>query len=104
MSNAGASSDPYQAAFEQFMIEVRFYLGEVQTWIMDLSIGEQLLGLCAFVMVLMLFILTKARKKEDPGSNSRQFTGALVLVIIFAFGAGWTLDTGDGSLSHLFGR
>ncbi len=104
LADSKNSSDPYQAVFEQFMIEVRFYLGEVQGWLLSLSDGEKILGLCAFVLVLMLIIVSKARRNEDPGSNGRQFSGALVLVLIFAFGAGWTLDAGDGSFAHLFGR
>lgn len=104
LADSNSSADPYKAAFEQFMIEVRFYLGEVQAWLMNLSDGEKILGLCAFVLVLMLIIVSKARRNEDPGSNGRQFSGALVLVMIFAFGAGWTIDSGTGSLAHLFGR
>jgi hypothetical protein len=104
LADSKNSVDPYKAAFEQFMIEVRFYLGEVQGWLMSLSDGEKILGLCAFVLFLLLMIISKARRNEDPGSNGRQFSGALVLVMIFAFGAGWTLDAGNGSFAHLFGR
>ncbi|MEQ3745039.1 MAG: hypothetical protein ABNH53_02235 [Henriciella sp.] len=104
MADSKNSVDPYKAAFEQFMIEVRFYLGEVQGWLLSLSDGEKILGLCAFVLFLLLMIVSKARRNEDPGSNGRQFSGALVLVMIFAFGTGWTLDAGNGSFAHLFGR
>ena len=104
MAQARISNDPYQAAFDQFMIEAQYYLGEAQAMFSDFGTGEKLLGLSAFAMFVMFLIVSKSRKKEDPGSNGRQFTGALVLVMIFAFGAGWTLDTGNGSMAYLFGR
>lgn len=94
----------YEAAWNQFVIELRDYASDVLEWLQDLSIGEQLLGLAAFVMVLMFLIVSKARKSDDPGGNGRQFTGAMLLVIIIAFGVGWSVDPGAGSLSHIFAR
>jgi len=104
MAASTTESGPYQAAWNQFVIELRSYMSVVQDWIGTLSIGEKIIGMSLFVLVLMYLIVSRSRKKMDPGSNSRQFTGALILVVIFAFGAGWSMDTGSGSLSHLFGR
>lgn len=103
-SSASGQVSPYEAAWNQFVIELRSFASEAYHVIMNLSTGEKVLGMVAFIMVLMLMIVMTARKKGDPGSNSRQFTGALLLVVLFAFGAGWTLDGGAGSLSHIFGR
>ncbi len=104
MSTSGSKIEPYQAAWNQLVIELRSFFSEIQAWTQGLSMGEKVIGLCLFALILMFLIVTMARKKTDPGSNGRQFTGALVLVVIFAFGTGWSLDTSSGSLSHLFGR
>lgn len=104
MSTSGTKTEPYQAAWNQFTIELRSYVGEIQIWVEGLSTGEKVIGMCLFALVLLFLIVSKARKKSDPGSNRRQFGGALILVVIFAFGAGWSVDTSGGSLSHLFGR
>ncbi len=104
MATIAAEPGLYEAAWKQVMIDLRAYLGVVQSWIETLSETEKVVGLCVFVVVLMILIVNRSRRKRDPGSNGRQFTGALVLVVIFAFGAGFTVDTSGGSLSHLFGR
>lgn len=103
---SAASKEPglYEAAWNQFVIELRDYASDVADWLANMSIGHQILGLCAFVMVLMFLIVNASRRKADPGSNGRQFTGAILIVIIMAFGVGWTVDGGTGSLSHLFQR
>lgn len=99
---SSASSDVYKRAFSQFMTEVRFYLGDAQAYINDLTVGERLLALCAFIMLLMYLIVSRARKKYNPGSHGRQFAGALVLVLVVVLGAGWTFNSGEGMLSYLF--
>lgn len=104
MANASSEVGPYEAAWNQFVIEFRSWIGDVQVWIDTLTTGEKIIGICLFALALLTMIIMKSKSKSDPGSNGRQFTVALVLVVIFAFGAGWTLDTGSGSLSHLFGR
>ena len=104
MATTTTEPGPYEVAWNQFIIELRAYMGEVLDLIETLSMTEKVMGLCLFVFVLMMFILNASRRNVDPGSNGRQFTGALVLVVIFAFGAGWTVDTGSGSLAHIFGR
>lgn len=104
MANASNEVGPYEAAWNQFVIEFRSLIGDIELWIDTLTTGEKIIGICLFTLALLTLIIMQAKAKTDPGSNSRQFTVALVLVVIFAFGAGWTLDTGSGSLSHLFGR
>ncbi len=94
----------YREAFDRFVSEARLFLGDVEHWIQSLSSEEQMAGMAAFILVLMVLIVKGSRKKEDPGSNGRQFSGALVLVIIFAFGAGFAVESGGGSMSHLFAR
>ncbi|MEO1643001.1 MAG: hypothetical protein AAFR74_06655 [Pseudomonadota bacterium] len=104
MANGSSNIGPYEAAWNQFVIEFRDWIAGVQSWLETLSTGEKIIGISLFTLALLTMIVMQAKAKSDPGSNSRQFTVALVLVVIFAFGAGWTLDSGAGSLSHLFGR
>lgn len=104
MSAASKEPSLYEAAWNQFVIELRDYASDAVDWMTNLSAGHQILGLCAFAMVLMFLIVNASRRKADPGSNGRQFTGAILIIVIMAFGVGWTFDGGTGSLSHLFQR
>ncbi|MEM8617866.1 MAG: hypothetical protein AAGF20_13145 [Pseudomonadota bacterium] len=104
MGVIASSSGPYQAIWDTIAIELRALLIWLQDILADMSMGERIIGISLFALVLMFFIVNAARRKKNPGSKGRQFSGALFLVVIFAFGAGWTLDSGSGSLSHVFQR
>ncbi len=98
------NKDLYKAALNQFVSEAQFYAGQAQDYLVNLSMGERLLGLCAFIMLVMYIIVSRARRKYNPGSHGRQFVAAVILVSIVAFGTGWTFDSGEGSMSGLFMR
>ncbi|MEM7493459.1 MAG: hypothetical protein AAF296_08760 [Pseudomonadota bacterium] len=102
MSERSGDIGFYEGTWNQFVIEFRSWISGVQAWMDTLSTGEKVIGLSLFALAVLTMIVMQAKAKTSPGSNRRQFTVALVLVIIFAFGAGWTLDSGSGSLSHLF--
>lgn len=104
MLHMSIDTSQYKEAFQRFLAEARVYLGDVEQWIQALSPEEQMAGMAAFILVLMILIVNGSRKKQDPGSSGRQFTGALFLVVIFAFGAGFAVESGGGSMSHLFAR
>lgn len=95
---------PYETLLERLLDEAQKAKTEFMYWVQHLSYEERLLGICLFVFVLMMLMFNYSRRDRDPGSQKRQFSGAIVLVVLFAFGASWILDSGSGQLSHLFAR
>jgi len=71
-------------------------------WMGDLSVAEQTLGICVFTVFLIYLIFNASKRDKDPGSTNRQFSGALFLVVVIAFGVGWSFDMSAGTLSWLF--
>lgn len=97
-----ASTDLYQRALDQFLIEAQFYLGEVRDYVLDLSGPQRALYLCAFILFLIYVIVARARRKYNPGSLGRQFIGAVVLVGIVLIGGNALWGTGGGTFRGLF--
>ena len=88
--------------WDLFVVEVKALGDDLYHWITNLSHEERLIGICLFILVLIYMIFSRQiRKNTNPGTG-RQFTGALILVMLFAFGVGWNFDFQAGSLSHLF--
>jgi len=54
------NKDLYKAALNQFVSEAQFYAGQAQDYLVNLSMGERLLGLCAFIMLVMYIIVSRA--------------------------------------------
>jgi len=98
----GASSGLYQRAIDQFMIDVTFYVDQVRTYFVDLTLEERLLGLCVFILFLIYVIVTRARRKYNPGSISRQFATAVLVLGVVMFGGNIIFGTGAGAYSGLF--
>jgi hypothetical protein len=98
-----ASTDLYERAVNQFLIDVRFYVGEVRDYILDLSIAERLLVLCAVILFLIFIIVNRARRKYNPGSLSRQFGGAVLVVGVVLIGGDILFGTGAGAYKGIFG-
>ena len=96
------SSDIYQRAFDQFMFEVKFYGGEARDYLLDLSSGERMLALCLFILFLIYLIVTRARRKYNPGSLGRQFVTAVFVVAAVVYGGGILFDTTPGAYSGMF--
>ncbi|MEL6830248.1 MAG: hypothetical protein AAFO63_08935 [Pseudomonadota bacterium] len=78
----------------------QFY--KASDWVRDLGVAEQTLGICIFTIFLIYLIFNASRRDKNPGSNSRQFSGALFLVIVIAFGVSWSFELTAGSLAWLF--
>lgn len=98
----GASTNLYQRAIDQLMIDVNFYVGEISSYFNDLSNEERTLYLCAFILFLIYIIIARARRKYNPGSLSRQFAGAVLLLGTVLIGGSALFETGGGNYSGLF--
>ena len=97
-----ASTDLYQRAMDQFMIDVQFYFGEISSYIKDLSNEQRMLYLCAFILFLIYVIIARARRKYNPGSLSRQFAGAVLLLGVVLVGGGALIESGGGNYRGIF--
>ena len=97
-----ASTDIYQRALDQFLIETQYYLGEVRDYVMDLSGPQRALYLCAFILFLIYIIVARARRKYNPGSLSRQFIGAVFLLGVVLIGGNALWGSGGGMYSGIF--
>lgn len=98
----GSSSDLYQRAIDQFMIDLRFYLGDLHSFFADMTLEQRLLALCGFIFFLIYIIVARARRKYNPGSLSRQFaTAVLVLGVVF-IGGSILFGAQPGSWSGIF--
>ena len=93
-----------QDVWELFVREVQLLGDDLYHWVTTLSDQERMIGICVFILVLMYMIFSRRVKKDVDTGSGRQFSGALLLVIIFAFGAGWSMDTSAGSFSYIFSR
>ncbi len=98
----GTSSELYQRAIDQFMIDVRFYFGEMDTFFSDLSLEERLLALCVFILFLIYIIVTRARRKYNPGSLGRQFATAVLVLCAVFLGGGILFGSEPGSWGGIF--
>lgn len=96
------STELYERAIDQFMIDVKFYAGEVRTYFVDLTLEERLLALCAFILLLIWVIVSRARRKYNPGSLSRQFATAILVLGVVMIGGNIIFGTGAGAYSDLF--
>lgn len=98
----GANSGLYQRAIDQFMIDVNFYVGEVRTYFVDLTIEERLLALCVFILFLIYVIVARARRKYNPGSLGRQFATAMLVLGVVMIGGNVLFGSGAGAFSGFF--
>lgn len=96
------TSDVYQQAFDRFLAEATFYVGEVRTYFVNLTDVERGFALCAFILFLIYLIVARARRKYNPGSIGRQFLGAMVLLGMVLYGADILFDYSPGAYSNLF--
>ena len=98
----GTSADLYRRALDQLLIELRFYVGEVRTFFIDLSVEERWLALCAFILMLIYIIVSRARRKYNPGSLSRQFATAVLVLGVVMIGGNILFNTEGGVWSGIF--
>ena len=81
--------------------EVRLWWHAADLWFSRRSDGEQLVIICALVLVLLL-MMVRLSFRDKGAAGGGQFTGSVAFIMIFAFGLGWMFDTGAGSLSFVF--
>lgn len=93
----------FETMYMRLKHQAAIYWDQGVLWLGRRSDGELLIISCVFILVLLLLIIRMSMRGKDPGGKSRQFGGSVLLVMIFAFGLGWMLDTGAGSLSFVFG-
>ncbi|MEM5515977.1 hypothetical protein WNY37_03380 [Henriciella sp. AS95] len=100
MINAAART-PFEKIYSDVKAEgVRLY-HETIHWLMQRSDAEQLVIACIFILLLLWLMIRMSMRKKDGGTG-RNFGGSVVLIMVFAFGLGWMLDSGGGSLSFMF--
>ncbi|MEL7539794.1 MAG: hypothetical protein AAGJ51_02730 [Pseudomonadota bacterium] len=97
-----SSSGLYDRAIDQFMIDVKFYVGEISTYLVDLTLEERLLALCVMILFLIYVIVARARRKYNPGSLGRQFATAVLVLAVVMFGGNIIFGTGAGAYSGIF--
>ena len=93
----GSNSGLYERAIDQFMIDVKFYLGEVHTYFTDLTLEERLLALCVLIVFLIYVIVARARRKYNPGSLGRQFATAVLVLGVVMIGGNILFGSGAGA-------
>ncbi|MEP1144782.1 MAG: hypothetical protein ABJH52_13760 [Henriciella sp.] len=96
------STNLYERAIDQFMVDVRFHVGEVRDFFIDLETAERMLLLSAFILILIYIIVARARRKYNPGSLGRQFIGAVLVLGVVLIGGDAVFGTGGGAYSGIF--
>ena len=80
-------------AQQEFAVLFQDTLHDLLHWFGRLSDIERLVGLCAFILVLFTLVLVKASTRTSRPGKTRNFLGALVLVVAFSFVAGLLFDS-----------
>ncbi|GGB74384.1 hypothetical protein [Henriciella pelagia] len=95
------SKSPFDKIYSDIMTEVSRRYEATVHWLMQRNDAEQLIIACVFILLLLWLMIRRSMRNKD-GSTSRNFGGSVVLIMIFAFGLGWMLDSGGGSLAFMF--
>jgi len=82
--------------------EAHYWWREGELWFASRSDGEQVVIACVFILLLLMLIIRMSMRGKDPGGTSRQFGSSILMVTVFAFGLGWMLDSGAGTLGFIF--
>ncbi|MGB3627152.1 MAG: hypothetical protein WA989_15075 [Henriciella sp.] len=98
-----AAKSIYDGIYERIVHEARLLYHDVVHWLGQRSDGEQIVIGCVFILLLLWLIVRMSMRKENDAGAGRNFGGSVLLVMIFAFGIGWMIDSGSGSLSFVFG-
>lgn len=101
MTVNAASTSTFETLYNRVVYEGGIYYHRVMHWLTQRSDGEKLVIACIFILLLLLLIVRMSMRKESAGAG-RNFGGSVMMVMIFAFGLGWMLDSGGGSLSFVF--
>lgn len=66
---------------------------EFSIWTSRLSDAERIAGLCVFIMILFCLMVRPRKRPRRAAKSGPQFTYAVIIVIIFAFGFAMTFDS-----------
>ena len=98
--NTHLSASTFETIARRLDGEIRYWWQEAALWFSRRSDGEQLVIGCLLVLFLLMLIFRMSMRSDAGGG--KHFGGSLFTVMIFAFGLGWMLDSGAGSLSFVF--
>lgn len=80
-------------SYEVLWAKLKFYfegfLRDLSIWLDRLTLGQTLIGIALFALVLMLFMARRKRMGVDKGSPVFQFIFAMAIVVFISFGATW---------------
>lgn len=69
-------------------------MSQLNDIVSNLTPAQQVLGLCAFTLVLMWLMVRRPGTYENSGEMRNQFWMALTLVVLFGLGAGVLIGPG----------
>ena len=90
-----SSSDiiPIDRIWNLIVSQVRHGANDFSIWASRLSDAERIAGLCVFILILMCLMVRPRRKPRRDVKAVPQFTYAMIIVMIFAFGIGMAFDS-----------
>ncbi len=81
------------AAWHEFTVLWADFQRDATDWLAVRSDLERLMGLCIFILLLFLLMVARGRSRERKPGPGRSFAGAVTLVMVFSFCAGWLIDS-----------
>ena len=91
--NAANSNSVLNRFLDEVANTLNMAYRDISLWLARLDDMEKVFLLSGFILILFMLILVKAAKRSADPSKRRSFFSSLVLVMVFAFGAGWILDS-----------
>jgi hypothetical protein len=90
-----SSSDiiPIDKIWKLIVSQARHGANDFSIWASRLSDAERIAGLCVFILILMCLMVRPRRQPRRETKSGPQFTYALIIVMIFAFGIGMAFDS-----------
>lgn len=90
-----SSSDiiPIDKIWNIIVSQARHGAHDFSIWASRLSDAERIVGLCVFILILICLMVRPSRKPRSEARAGPQFSYALIIVMIFAFGIGMAFDS-----------
>lgn len=85
---------PYEVFLDRLGREATKAQAEAMDWLAGLGATEQVLATCVFALTLLWLSFLRPQENRSAGHVGRQFVFALILIVLFGFGAGWLLSPG----------